>query len=65
MDLVLEVIPALMIALTLHSCVNAVSWAQGGELLITSGDDTKCVCSKNLKFSTQMADLDIFFVISQ
>ncbi|KAG2367342.1 WD40-repeat-containing domain protein [Suillus spraguei] len=22
-------------------CVNAVSWAQGGELLITSGDDTK------------------------
>lgn len=30
-----------MIALTLHSCVNAVSWAQGGELLITSGDDTK------------------------
>ncbi|KAG2348948.1 WD40 repeat-like protein [Suillus weaverae] len=25
-----------------HSgCVNAVSWAQGGELLITSGDDTK------------------------
>lgn len=30
-----------MIALTLRSCVNAVSWAQGGELLITGGDDTK------------------------
>ncbi|KAG2077379.1 WD40 repeat-like protein [Suillus decipiens] len=29
-----------MIAPTLRSCVNAVSWAQGGELLITSGDDT-------------------------
>lgn len=58
----LEAILVLIIALTLRSCVNAVSWAHNGELLITSGDDTKCVCSR--KFSTLMADLDIFFVIS-
>jgi len=26
-------------------CVNALNWAQDGELLISSGDDTKYVCS--------------------
>jgi hypothetical protein len=25
-------------------CVNAISWAQHGELLLTGGDDTTCVC---------------------